>query len=356
MIEARIGRRFYDDWIRHRSVSESVANMTLSARIWTATSLVVLFTIAGCTRSQTGALRSAAEVADEQAKLVEARQEAEGGAYENALAMFHQILEENPTSGEAYLGIGDVYLDQQDYVRAEPALARAAKLEPRNYDAQFNHGVALQMLDRFLDAIRAYHRALTIDPDSLEANRNLAASYLHLEEPRNAIPFAQRAVSLAPDDGPTWISLGAAYEGLEDWPLAADAYVAASERMEPTAELMGNLLRVLVQQKRYAEVVSTAETLQRFGPDAAAWERAGWAWFRLGDFGKSLDAYGRAVAIDPSLWQAWNGVGVNQLNAWLLSEQADQAAFAGSGEAFRSSLRVNGDQPKVLTLMLKYKL
>ena len=33
------------------------------------------------------------------------------------------------------------------------------------FDAQFGHGRALQMLDRFIEAVQAYHRALTIRPD-----------------------------------------------------------------------------------------------------------------------------------------------------------------------------------------------
>ncbi|MCH2153340.1 MAG: tetratricopeptide repeat protein [Phycisphaerales bacterium] len=318
----------------------------LTANLW----------LMSCDRNRAEVNASEEVIQLEEQMLAEATAKSDEGDYKQALDLFHRILEDNPTSGEAYLGIGDIYLEQQDYQRAEPALGRAAKLEPRNYKAQFQHGLALQMLDRFLDAIQAYHRALTIDPDSVEANRNLAVSYLRLEEPKNALPFAERATQLAAESGPPWVTLGAAYEGIENWKLATDAYVAASERMEPTPELMRNMLRMLVKQKRYREVISTSQTLQRFGPDADAWERAGWAWFRLGDYDKSLNAYREACKVQPEFWQAWNGVGVNRLNAWLLSEQQNQEAFAESGSAFRESLRVNGDQPKVLELMLKYRL
>ena len=312
--------------------------------------------IVGCHGKREGIHRSEDAVQSEQAMLEQASTKATEGEYNDALAIFHQILEENPTSGDAYLGIGDVYLEQADYVRAEPALARAAKLEPRSYDAQFSHGLALQMLDRFLEAVQAYHRALTIDPESVEANRNLASAYLRLQEPRNALPFAKRAVTLDPSDGTAWVSLGAAWEGMEDWTQAADAYIAASERMEPTRQLMSNLLRMLAKLKRYREVVSTAETIQRFGPDAEAWERSGWASFRLGEYEVSLKSYRSAVEANPKMWQAWNGIGVNRLNAFLLNNREDRAAFLEAGNAFRQSLRANGDQPKVIDLVLKYQL
>ena len=113
---------------------------------------------------------------------------------------------------------------------------------------------------------------------------------------------------------------------------------------------------MLVELKRYREVISTAETLQRFGPDADALERSGWAAFRLGEFSDSLDYYRKAVDTNPDLWQAWNGIGVNRLNAWLLSNREDTDAFSDSGEAFRTSLKINGDQTKVISLVLKYQL
>ena len=312
--------------------------------------------IPGCHRNRDGSLRSDSEVQTEKARLDEATAKASEGEYSDALEIFHAILEDNPTSSEAYLGIGDVYLEQKDYLKAEPVLARAAKLEPRSYQAQFQHGLALQMLDRFLEAVQAYHRALTIDPDSAEANRNLATSYLRMDEPRNAMPFADRAIQLDPSAGDGWVTLGAAYEGMQNWTEAAAAYISASERMDPTPQLMRNLLRVLVELKRYREVISTAQTLQRFGPDADAFERSGWAAFRLGEFSDSLDYYRKAVEVDPEFWQAWNGIGVNRLNAWLLSNREDSSAFRESGEAFRSSLRINGDQTKVISLVLKYQL
>jgi tetratricopeptide (TPR) repeat protein len=101
----------------------------------------------------------------EQAARLDAAETAKAaGSYDVALDLFQEILAENPTITVAYVGIGDIYLIKQEYAKAEPAFARAARLEPRNFDAQFGHGVALQLLRRLVDAVRAYQRALTIDP------------------------------------------------------------------------------------------------------------------------------------------------------------------------------------------------
>ena len=288
------------------------------------------------------------------AQLAEADLLTNEGQYDSALVILHGILEDDPTSTPAYLGIGDVYLQQKDYRRAEPAFSRAAKLEPRNFDAQFGHAVALQMLGRLVEAVRAYHRALTIEPESSEANRNLATTYLQMDEPDHAIVFAQKAVQVDPNDGVAWVNLGAAYESVERWADAADAYVAASERMQPTPELMSNLMNMLVRQKRYREVANIADTIQKLRPDGHAMERKGWALFRLGEYEASEAAYREAVEIDQAQWRALNGLAVTALNRWLVSNESDTGAWDDAQSAFRASLRINPDQAKVLRLMLDY--
>ena len=85
-------------------------------------------------------------------------------------------------------------------------------------------------------------------------------------------------------------------------------------------------------------------------------ERMGWAHFRLAEYDESLQAYRRAIEMDPGHWPSLNGVGVNALNKWLMSKKTDQQAAVEARNAFRRSLRVNPNQPKVASLLLKYNL
>lgn len=288
--------------------------------------------------------------------LDQARQTMDAGDYESALEMFREILAKNPTIGTAYVGIGEIHLQQRDYERAEPAFARAARLEPRNFDAQFGHGVALQMLNRFVDAVRAYQRALSIDPDHPRANLSLGTTYLQMDDPRSALFYAERAVELDPQNGGARVNLGAIYEKLGRNDEAISAYLTAMELKDDTAPIMLNLINVLGREKRYQEAVNTAENLVKLEPSANAYERLGWGYFRLGEYEKSINAYRDAVEIDPSHWPSWSGVGVNALNTWLLSERQNTTAFREARDAFRRSLRINPDQQRLITLMSNYGL
>ncbi len=317
--------------------------------------------LAGCDQSVTtttgvtgGVTQTQVAEPSLQDRLAHAEAAERAGEYQVALAVFRQILARNPTVATAYIGIGEIYMIQQDYEAAEPVLARAARLEPRNFDAQFGHGRALQMLERFIEAVRAYHRALTIRPDSLDANQNIATTYLQMGKPSSAQVFAEKAVEIDPASGPARVNLAAIYQDIGRTADAIHQYEAAVELMEPTSPLLLSLIKALVKEKRYVDAKNTAEYLVKLDPSARAWERLGWCAFRLGDYQQSIESYRESVQIDPDYWPALNGIGCNALNTWLLSGKADSSAFLEARQALRRSLRVNPDQQKVISLLSQY--
>jgi len=289
-------------------------------------------------------------------RLEEAMTAKEAGEYDKALELFQAVLAQNNTITTAYLGIGDIYVIKRDYERAEPAYGRAARLEPRNFDAQYGHGLALQMLQRFVDAVRAYQRALTINPESFKANLNIATTYLQMSDARSAVAFAEKAVQVDPSSGPAHVNLGAAYEKIGRNADAITQYLAALEIMDNSPPLMMNLINILAQEKRYQEAANAAETLVKIEPSANAYERLGWCYFRMSSFDKSQAAYSDAVKVDPGHWQSFNGIGVNALNTWILSKKQDHDAMKEARDAFRKSLQINTNQPKLITLMANYGL
>jgi len=278
------------------------------------------------------------------------------GEYVEAIKLFDEILSNDPENIPAWIGMGDAYSELGEWEHAEPAFGAACNLNPESYDAQFGHGLSLQMLNRLVEAVMAYHRALTIDPMSSEASLGVATAYLQLNEPQHALPFAHRAVELDENDGRSWVSLGAAYEQSGEEDAALDAYLAASERLVSSPELKHNLLHAYARAGRHREVVGTARSMLADGPSAEAAERMGWAWFRLGDYGQSTDAYRLAVETDPAMWRAWNGLGVNALNRWLLSDQSNAEALAEASNSFQASLSLHQGQNKVTQLVEQYGL
>jgi tetratricopeptide (TPR) repeat protein len=290
----------------------------------------------------------------QQDRVETARIVAESGEYEEALRIFQALLAENPTLTTAFIGIGGVHLARGNYREAEPAFARAVRLEPGNFDAQFGHGRVLQLLERFSEAVRAYHRALMIRPFHVDSNVNIATAYLQMNEPGLAVPFAEKAVDLDPDNGAARSNLGAAYERVGRIADAIRQYEIALELLEPSPPLLLNLMNAYASERRFREAINTGEILVRIAPSANAFERMGFAHFRLGEFDASKRMYRRAIEIEPGHFPSWNGIGVNALNAWLASDRTDRVAMVEARDAFRNSLRINSDQPRVVSLLSRY--
>jgi tetratricopeptide (TPR) repeat protein len=326
--------------------------------------LICTFLIsAGChsispTNRDTPASVSLATVTDVQQVTINAAELAKShGDYNEALKIFKEVLNQNPVATDAFVGIGGIYIIQKDWQRAEPAFARAVKLEPRNFEAQYGHAVSLQMLKKFVDAVRAYHRALTINPEDMSANMNIATTYLQMGRPKSALVFAERAVELDGELAPAQITLAATYQLLNRPQDALEAYIAASEAMdEPSPQLMRNIIYLLTMENRYQEVVNTTEQLVQLEPTSQTYEQLGWAEFRLGDYAASLEAYRISVDYDQNNWRALNGIGVNELNGWLLGDKTNTDRYQAARTVFRRSLAINPDQPKVITLILRYGL
>jgi tetratricopeptide (TPR) repeat protein len=272
-----------------------------------------------------------------------------------ALDEFERAIAINPTLTIAYMGAADIYREQGDHASAEARYARAASLEPRNFDAQYYHALTLQLLDRLAEAIRAYLRALALRPADVSANLNLATAYLQAGEPGQALPYAERAVFLDPASGPSRVNLGAVLSALGRHEDAVLEYRQAAELMDLTPELLLNLAEALGRTARYEEMRHTLERLIDMAPSALAHERLGSAMFHLGDFDAALHHFELALSRDESHYPALNGVGVCRLNRYLLSGKSDIESLDVAVDAFRRSLRLRPDQPRIKELLSRYR-
>lgn len=326
-------------------------------RRWTPAAALVL--MSGCAAPEQAPPPgpSAEELAARVAQMDAASSSLEQGEYKEAVVLFQAVIDVEPESVPAWIGLGDAHAGLQAWIDAEPSYATAAGLDPSSYDAQLGHGTSLQVLERFADAVGAFHRALVIRPDSEKAALGLTTTYLQMGEPAHALPFARRAVTLDDANGLGWVAMGAALEGSGDQEAALQAYLTASERMAPSPQLLRNIMYSYVRMKRYREVIGTAQSLESLaGPAADALERTGWAWFKLGEYDRSAAAYRRATEVDSAWWRAWNGLGVTALNRWLLSGRTDIDARDEASSALRRSLLLNTRQTKVVDLVSRYGL
>jgi len=276
------------------------------------------------------------------------------GRDDEALVLLARAIEKNPTLVVAHIEMGEIYRDRGEYNQAERAYGQAANIEPGNFDAQYGHGLVLHLMNRLAEAVRAYLRALAIRPDDFDANLNLATAYLQLDGPSQALPYAERAVQLNPSSGAAHANLGAVYSAMGRHADAIREYEAAAELMDLTPALLINLAESLGQQRRYDEMVNTLNAVIRLDPSAAAWERVGFAYFKMRRYDDSLVAFTESVRIDETHYPALNGLGVVLLNQYILEGKVDDAERERAIRYLKASLRLNPRQPRIVELVSRF--
>jgi len=75
----------------------------------------------------------------------------------------------------AYNRLGCIFLEVEEYTRAEEMLRRAMTMDPGFADAHFNLGVTMTRLSRADEAMAAYQRVLALEPDHRETLLNISS-------------------------------------------------------------------------------------------------------------------------------------------------------------------------------------
>lgn len=87
----------------------------------------------------------------------------------------------------------------------------ATLVDPANYDAFFNLGLASAEQGDWGTALHAYEQALNIDPDSVNARYNFAAALRQSNFPIDAARELEAILQTRPEDGKTLLALGNLY-------------------------------------------------------------------------------------------------------------------------------------------------
>ncbi|MEM8782269.1 MAG: tetratricopeptide repeat protein [Planctomycetota bacterium] len=289
-----------------------------------------------------------------QTYLDDAQRLLEEGLDDAALATLGLAVEENPRLTEAYLQIASIHKDRGDYLLAEEQYDTAVRVDPDNFDALYGGALVRQLGGKLREAVGQYLKALMVDPQSFLANRDLSSAYLQLGEPRQALPYAIRSTRLDPDDQPAWSNLAVSYAMLGQWQGAIDAYRMAAELGELDDPVLLGLADAHIRIGNFGRAINTLDTLLRRNPSGVAHERMGYANFKLRRFELALRHYDSAIEFDDTDVAALNGKGVSHITLFIEGRYENPFHKVKGVEAWRSSLALNPNQPRIIDLLARY--
>ncbi len=277
------------------------------------------------------------------------------GLSESALAAFTLAIEENPRLTDAHMGVGDVQRQRGNYGEAKSAYEEATRLSPNSFDAHYYLALMQQLLGEVQAAIKTYLRALTLNPNSFDANKNLASAYLQLGRPSDALPYAERAVYLDPSSQIGWANLAATQSLLGQFDKAVDSYRQATELGEYAEPVLLGLADAHIRLGNFERAMITLESLIRTQPSATAYERLGYAQFKVRRFTESLASFRSATSLDENDPASLNGLGVCLMTLYIQGGRTDGSQRDEALDSWRRSLRLKPDQPRILDLLSRYQ-
>lgn len=283
----------------------------------------------------------------------------DAGQLDAALNEFNRVLEDNPRSVEAVLGVGSVQHARSQYTQARDTYTYAVELDGNRFDARYYLGLMQQVLGETGEAIYQYQRALELNPDDPYAHRDLATAYLQVGRPDLSLPHAEVAIKLDPTSQPAWCNLAATYSILGRYDDALRCYRTATEIDELDAPVLLGLGDTHLKLNNFQRAVNTLAELVRRFPSSVAHERLGYALFRVYDFDQAARQFRTSLSYDPEETAALNGLGACLLTDYMQLENKRRRGKDKLNEAlaaWRRSLRLNPDQPQIVDLLTRYDL
>ncbi len=197
--------------------------------------------------------------------------------YASEVSIWGDTVLRRPTNARARVALGSALaLDGQD-ARAAEQFTEALRIDPGDFQARRNLGLALYHMGRLDEALACYRSIAPPIPDSAPLHYDIALALDGSGRTADAIAEYERAVSLDPGDGEARTNLGIA----------------------------------LFRTGRVVEaVMQYGIALQALPGSARVHFNMGMALGRLGGVAKAIEQYREAVRLEPGYAEAHNNMGV----------------------------------------------
>src|SRR5260370_12155221 len=176
---------------------------------------------------------------------------------------------------------GRAYKARGDADAALRAFEKAAALDPKSAEVEDEIGFLLAATNRQSEAIPHFEKAVQLDPAFAPAHYHLGVAYWLAKDPARSIPELAAAVRLRPADADYRYRLGSAFNAVGKYKDAARE-LAASTRLRSGHSPASNHLELAPQTTRASPA--------------------------------AVDAYRRAVELEPANLEARNNLGFTLIN------------------------------------------
>ena len=239
---------------------------------------------------------------------------------EDDQGVYMHNLTKHQTLACLFNNLGVVYLDTNYLDLAVEALELGVRITPMLAEARTNLAHAYLRQDRLDLAAIQYAEACRINPNDAKIRQALANLYVHRNQPDLAIPELRQSIELDPNFIEAYVQLAMALCQKERFGLAQGTLRQGIQRNPGAAGLysqLGEVYRLQGDGERAIEAYQKALALQprlvqaNFG--------LGVCYHQIGKVDQEIEAYKKVLAVEPSFLPALMNLGVAYFNKKDLS-------------------------------------
>ena len=234
----------------------------------------------------------------------------QAGRLAEAETIYRRILAVSPGHFDSRQLLGAIFLQRGNHVEALRHIKLALERSPDNVFVLNNHGIVLDRLKQFQEALASFGRAIVLRPDYAEAHSNqgnVLKALLRFEE---ALTSYDRALVLRPDFAEAHSNRGDVLCELKCFEEALASCERALALRPDFAEAHCNRANALRKLKRLDEALAGYDRALSLKPDyAAAHSNRGATLHDLLRFDEALASYDAALTLRPDFAEALSNRG-----------------------------------------------
>jgi tetratricopeptide (TPR) repeat protein len=192
---------------------------------------------------------------------------------DDASAAYRIAVEKYPKFRRAWRNLGLIYVRQNNYEKALPALTRVVELGGGDAVTYGLLGFAYFSVGNSLSAESAYRMAILLDPTTMDWKMGLARSLFRQERFADAAALCGQLISDQPERADLWLLQANAFIGLNQPLKAAENYQLVDHLGKSTAESLNMLGDIYINEELYEMAVNTYISAMEKNPTGNA-ERA----------------------------------------------------------------------------------
>lgn len=198
--------------------------------------------VAGAAKAENEAQKAGKISGSSRQALEQAQAHTNAGRHSEAIPIYRQYLAKKPRSlPPVYYYLGKSLFETGDDISAEQAFKRGLELSPDMKRANLFLGRIYLRQERFQEAIPALEKERDMSPESDEVYFYLGIAYVEMERDEEAIEAFEQAALLNPAESATFMQLAAIHER-----RAADAgdAVSRNEHMDAAEEMYQKVIGI----------------------------------------------------------------------------------------------------------------